>query len=68
MRQKGFTLIELVGVIVLVSLMVLIIVPTVEKSVKVGQVKADKQLKDNMILAAKSWAVDNKGKCHRSLG
>ena len=62
MRQKGFTLIELVGVIVLVSLMVLIIVPTVEKSVKVGQINADKQLKENMILAAKSWAVDNKDK------
>ena len=68
MRQKGFTLIELVGVIVLVSLMVLIIVPTVEKSVKVGQVKADKQLKDNMILAAKSWAVDNKGKMPQEPG
>ncbi|MEI3508395.1 MAG: prepilin-type N-terminal cleavage/methylation domain-containing protein [Bacilli bacterium] len=68
MRQKGFTLIELVGVIVLVSLMVLIIIPTVEKAVKKGEENADKQLKDNMILAAKSWAVDNKGKMPQEPG
>ncbi|MEI3508386.1 MAG: prepilin-type N-terminal cleavage/methylation domain-containing protein [Bacilli bacterium] len=68
MREKGFTLIELIGVIVLVSLMVLIIIPTVEKAVKKGEENADKQLKDNMILAAKSWAVDNKGKMPQEPG
>jgi len=68
MKQRGFTLIELVGVIVLVSLMILIIIPTVEKAVKKGEENADKQLKDNMILAAKSWAVDNKGKMPQEPG
>ncbi|MFR2585917.1 MAG: hypothetical protein ACLTAK_05150 [Bacilli bacterium] len=68
MREKGFTLIELVGVIVLVSLMILIIIPTVEKAVKKGEENADKQLKENMILAAKSWAVDNKGKMPQEPG
>lgn len=68
MQEKGFTLIELVGVIVLVSLMILIIIPTVEKVVKKGEENADKQLKDNMILAAKSWAVDNKGKMPQEPG
>ena len=68
MKEKGFTLIELIGVIVLVSLMVLIIVPTVERAIKVGEINADKQLKDNLILAAKSWAIDNKEKMPKETG
>lgn len=36
--------------------------------VKKGEENADKQLKDNMILSAKSWAVDNKGKMPQEPG
>ena len=60
MNERGFTLIELIGTIIIVGLMVLIIVPTVNKVIKSSQIFSDKQLDDNLIIAAKSWVSDHK--------
>ena len=60
--NKGFTLIELLGVIILLSLLALIVIPTITSSVREGEETADKQAEENIVLAARNWAVDNKDK------
>ena len=60
MKNKGFTLVELLGVIVLISLIAVIIIPTTSKMIKKGSDVADAQKVENIILAAKNWASDNK--------
>ena len=61
MKNKGFTLIELIGTIVILSLLLLIISPLVTRSLKNGIKQADKQAKTNIEMAAKNWKSDNKG-------
>ena len=61
MSNKGFTLIELVGTIVILSFLLLIISPVITRSIRNGVETADKQVKSNIELAAKNWASDNKG-------
>ena len=60
MNKKGFTLIELIGTIVILSLVVLIAVPAISRSLNKGVKEADDQFKKNVELAAKNWASDNK--------
>ena len=60
MKNKAFTLIELLGVIVILSLLLLIIVPSVTSSIKKGQKEADEDTKNSIVLAAKNWLSDNK--------
>ena len=60
MKNKGFTLIELIGTIVILSLLLLIVSPLVTRSVKEGTKKADDQAKANIEMAAKNWKSDNK--------
>lgn len=61
MSNRGFTLIELVGTIVIISFVLLIISPVITRSIRSGVETADKQVKSNIELAAKNWAYDNKG-------
>lgn len=61
MSNRGFTLIELVGTIVIISFVLLIISPVITRSIRSGVETADKQVKSNIELAAKNWAFDNKG-------
>ena len=61
MSNRGFTLIELVGTIVIISFVLLIISPVITRSIRSGVETADKQVKSNIELAAKNWASDNKG-------
>ena len=61
MKNKGFTLIELIGTIVILSLLLLIISPLVTRSIRNGVKNADEQAKTNIEMAAKNWASDNKG-------
>lgn len=62
MKKNGFTLIELIGVIVLISAIALILVPAVSTSLKKGADRADKIAKENIEMAAKNWSLDNKDK------
>lgn len=58
MNKKGFTLVELLGVIVILSVLVLIAIPIVNNIVKNSQ----KQIKESNVItilnAAYSWAMD----------
>ncbi len=62
MNKKGYTLIELIGVIVVLSLMVLLVANISDKAVKEAKTKASKQCEENTIMAAENWALDNKEK------
>lgn len=61
MNKKAFTLIELIGVIVILSLMLLLIVPNVVTTLKEGNETSEKFQNQTIILGAKNWASDNKG-------
>lgn len=60
MNKKGFTLIELLGVIVLLVLIAMITIPVISSGIKQGKENADRQIKENIVLAARNWAADNK--------
>lgn len=57
--NRAFTLIELMGVIIILSILVMISVPIVDKYIKQTKDKAGTAQKDTLILAAKNWASDN---------
>ena len=58
-NKKGFTLVEILGVMVLLGLIALIIIPLVDKHIVEAREKAYQTQINNIILGAKSWAVDN---------
>ena len=58
--RKGFTLIELMGVIIILSLLILIAVPVVDKYIKKTKSEAATAQEDSLIMAAKNWASDYK--------
>lgn len=60
MNKKGFTLTELLGVIVLLVLITMITIPIISNAIKNGKETADKQTEENIVLAARNWAADNK--------
>ena len=57
-RSKGFTLIELIGVIVIVALLALLIVPIVSNVVSSSKAKLYKNTLKNIELSAKDWFID----------
>ncbi len=59
MRNKGFTLIELIGTIVILSLLLIIIIPAVGNKLKKGTEDAEEQTKKSIILAAKNYESDH---------
>ena len=59
MKNKGFTLIELIGTIVIIALIALIIIPAIGRTLKTGIEKSEKQIENNIILAAKNYFSDN---------
>ena len=59
--NKGFTLIELIGVIVILAALLLVIIPNVTDSTQRGVEEASEQSKENAEFAAKNWASDHKG-------
>ncbi len=59
-EKKGFTLIELMGVISILAILAIIAIPIVEKNVKKGKEDADKIQIQNIKLAAENWVSDNK--------
>lgn len=71
MKNKGFTLVELMGVIVLLGVLVLIAVPAITGVLKSSKEDLYKTQLKTIELAAKNWASDEenigklpeKGKC-----
>lgn len=60
MNRKGFTLVELIGVIVILSLLALIIIPNVVTYLQKGISDSKEYQNESIILGAKNWASDHK--------
>lgn len=60
MNKKGFTLIELIGVIVILALLTLIIVPNVVTYLQQGISNSKEYQNESIVLGAKNWASDHK--------
>ncbi len=60
MKKNGFTLIELIGTMVILSLILLIITPAITNSLKKGINNADDQVKESIIAAARNYVSDHK--------
>ena len=59
MNKKGFTLAELLGVIVLLSIISIIAITTVDVKLKEGRIKTCKAQEKNIFEGAKTWLIDN---------
>ena len=59
MKNKGFSLIELLGVITILALLALILVPIVNNIIKVVRGSADDSQQKLVIEAAKLWVNEN---------
>lgn len=59
-RKNGFTFVELLAVITIIGVMSLIAAPTVERITKENKEKIYQTQLDNIVLALKNWASDNK--------
>lgn len=57
-KNKGFTLIELIGVIVIIALLALLITPIVSTIIKKSKTEVYEKTLKNIELAAKNWASD----------
>lgn len=60
MNKKGFTLIELIGTIVILSLALVLIIPTVTNSIKKSVEDADASTKKSIEAAARNYVSDNR--------
>lgn len=58
MKEQGFTLVELLAVIVILSLIALISVPAITGIIKSSKETLSDAQKSNIELAAKNWASD----------
>lgn len=67
MKKRGFTLVELIAVLVVLSLISLIAIPTVNNSLKEYKQKLYNDSIKNIEQAAKNWGADNIGKLPNSV-
>ena len=61
MKNKGFSLVELMGIIIILSLISLLVIPTVDRSVKRFKEEAYNSQIRTIEAAAKDWVTDNLG-------
>ena len=59
--KKGFTLVELIGVIIILGLISLITIPVVTKSISKYKVQLHDNAINSIIIAAKNWGAENIG-------
>lgn len=59
MKNKGFTLVELLAVIIIMGLLVTMIFPMIDTSLSNSKENAFDVVKSNIISAAKDWSLDN---------
>jgi len=57
--KKGFTLVEMLAVVVLIGLLVVITVPSIKTIMNNAKEKSLEKQIDSIIESAKSWSVDN---------
>ena len=65
--KKGFTLIEMIGVMVILSLLLLFALPNVINYVKKGGETKDKAIKEIIYEATKKYMDDNKNQFKRDV-
>lgn len=59
MKNKGFTLVELLGTIILLAIIALIALPALLSSLTTSQQEIDDAYKDSVITAARNYVNDN---------
>ena len=59
MKNKGFTLIELIGTIVILALIALVVFPATLSVLNKGQNEVDNSVKETIIAAAHKYVTDN---------
>lgn len=59
MNKKGFTLVEMIGVVIILSLIILIITPNISESLKSSRNRAYQVQIDEIESAARSWSIYN---------
>ena len=59
MNKKGFTLAELLGVIVILGILGIVAIGTIERNIQEGRLKTCKSQAKNIIEGAKMWQIDN---------
>ena len=62
MKNKGFSLVELMGIIIILSLISLLVIPSIDRSIKNFKLKAYNSQIQNIKLATEDWVIDNLGK------
>lgn len=68
MKKKGFTLVELLGVILILALLALLITPVVTGIIRSSRTKSNDAQKQLIIDAAKLWVTDNDTKLSSTTG
>lgn len=59
MNNKAFTLIELLGVLMIIAIIATVVTITVDRSIKNSRLKTCQAQEKNIIEAAKNWMTDN---------